>query len=240
MIQLIDTRRLGKHYLAGTRRIQALNGISLSIREGEMTAIMGPSGSGKSTLLHLLGCLDRPSSGSYWFAGVPVNDLKEQALARLRRRHIGFVFQNFNLLPRLSAEDNVALPLLYAGLSRGEANARARDVLERVGLTDRRRQRAASLSGGEQQRVAIARGLVASPKLLLADEPTGALDSRNGRLVLQLLKDLNGTGITVLLVTHDRAVADIAEHLIRLKDGRLVSDYRPARRPIHRPTAVLQ
>jgi putative ABC transport system ATP-binding protein len=189
-----------------------------------MVAVMGPSGSGKSTLLHLLGCLDRPSAGDYWFCGQRVADLADDALARVRNRHIGFVFQNFYLLPRATALENAALPLLYAGLTGRERRDKAEAALERVGLGHRLRHRATTLSGGEQQRVAIARGLVNDPSLILADEPTGALDSAMGSEILDLLESLNAGGITVLIVTHDPQVAGRARRLIRALDGRVASD----------------
>lgn len=226
---LIHTHELCKNYRVGQHQVPALRRVSLAVRQGEMVALMGPSGSGKSTFLHLVGCLDRPSSGSYWFEGVPVFDLSNDSLARIRRRHIGFIFQNFNLLPRLSALENVELPLRYSGVAGKQSRARGRAALERVGLDGRLHHRACTLSGGEQQRVAIARSLVNEPELILADEPTGSLDSRSGREILLLLKALNANGITVLLVTHDPKVADHAERLVRLQDGRVASNYRTRR-----------
>jgi putative ABC transport system ATP-binding protein len=224
MEPIIRTRGLCKDYRVGGRAVRVLSDVALSVSPGEMVAVMGPSGSGKSTLLHLLGCLDRPSAGDYWFQGRAVARLGDAALARIRNRHIGFVFQSFNLLPRATALDNAALPLLYAGLPRRERRDRAAAALARVGLGARLHHRAATLSGGEQQRVAIARALVNAPTLILADEPTGALDSKRGREILDLLESLNAGGISVLMVTHDPQVAGHARRLIRVRDGRVVSD----------------
>ena len=224
MEPIIRVHGLCKDYRVGGRAVRALDNVSLTLVQGEMAAVMGPSGSGKSTLLHLLGCLDRPSAGDYWFRGRPVAELGDAALARVRNRHIGFVFQSFNLLPRATALENAALPLLYAGLTGRERRHRAEGALARVGLGDRLHHRAITLSGGEQQRVAIARGLVNDPTLILADEPTGALDSATGSEILDLLAALNAEGITVLLVTHDPRVARRARRLIRVLDGRIASD----------------
>jgi len=224
MEPIIHTQELTKDYLVGRQRIRALDTVSLTIGTGEMVAVMGPSGSGKSTLLHLLGCLDRPSAGAYWFQAEDVAELSDDALTRLRRRHIGFVFQNFNLLPRASALENVELPLIYSGFPRRVGKAKGQVALQRVGLGDRMLQPASTLSGGEQQRVAIARGLVSEPALILADEPTGALDSGTGREILELLKSLNATGITVVIVTHDPSVANYAPRLVQMLDGRVASD----------------
>ena len=224
MDPIIQTQDLSKDYSVERRPVRALDRVSLTVDAGEMVAVMGPSGSGKSTLLHLLGCLDRPSTGAYWFRSGNVGELSDEALTRLRRRHIGFVFQSFNLLPRSSALENVELPLIYAGLPRRRRRTKARAALERVGLQQRMDHTASTLSGGEQQRVAIARGLVNDPALILADEPTGALDSATGRSILGLLKSLNATGITVLIVTHDPSVAGYAPRLVRMLDGRVASD----------------
>lgn len=239
---IIRAEGLTKEYVAGGQRIRALDAVSLNVQAGEMLAVMGPSGSGKSTLLHLLGCLDRPSAGRYQFLSEEVGRLSDDALTRLRRRHIGFVFQNSNLLPRATPLDNVALPLVYAGISSEESGRKGRLALERVGLGHRISQPSSTLSGGEQQRVAIARGLVAEPALILADEPTGALDSRTGQGILELLASLNGAGITVLVVTHDPAVAGYAPRLVQMLDGRLASDgpsiSRPPAQPDARPRLV--
>jgi len=224
MDPIIRTRGLSKDYRVGRRRIRALDTVSLTIQAGEMVAVTGPSGSGKSTLLHLLGCLDRPSSGAYWFQGRPVAGLADDALARVRSQHVGFVFQNFNLLPRASALENAELPLIYAGLPRSVRKAKGRAALERVGLGSRLHHAASTLSGGEQQRVAIARGLVNEPALILADEPTGALDSGTGREIMALLTALNATGITILIVTHDPSVAAHARRQVQVLDGCVASD----------------
>jgi len=224
MVPIIQTRGLAKDYRLGGQAIRALDGVTMTVEAGEMVAVMGPSGSGKSTLLHLLGCLDRPSAGDYWFRGRSVADLADDELARVRNRHIGFVFQNFNLLPRATALENAALPLLYGALKGRERRDRAEAALARVGLGDRLHHSASTLSGGEQQRVAIARGLVNEPTLILADEPTGALDSATGQEILVLLESLNAAGITVLIVTHDPLVAARARRLVRVMDGLLVSD----------------
>jgi putative ABC transport system ATP-binding protein len=227
---IIQTRGLAKDYWLGGQAIRALNGVTMTVESGEMVAVVGPSGSGKSTLLHLLGCLDRPSAGDYWFRGRSVADLGDDELAQVRNRHIGFVFQSFNLLPRATALENAALPLLYGGAVSRERRNRAEAALARVGLGGRLHHRASTLSGGEQQRVAIARGLVNDPTLILADEPTGALDSATGREILSLLESLNAAGITVLIVTHDPAVAERARRLIRVLDGKVASD-EPMTRP---------
>lgn len=234
MDPIIHTRELTKDYPVERQPVRALDRVSLTVDVGEMVAVMGPSGSGKSTLLHLLGCLDRPSAGDYWFRSGDVGELSDEALTRLRRRYIGFVFQSFNLLPRSSALENVELPLTYAGFARRPRRAKARAALERVGLQQRMDHAASKLSGGEQQRVAIARGLVNDPALILADEPTGALDSGTGRSILELLKSLNATGITVLIVTHDPFVASYAPRLVQMLDGRVGSD-----RPNPSPAAVM-
>jgi putative ABC transport system ATP-binding protein len=224
MPPLIRTRELGKTYRLERQAIRALDAISLRVHAGEMVAVTGPSGSGKSTLLQLLGCLDRASRGEYWFRGRPVSRLSDPTLARIRRQHIGFVFQNFNLLPRATALENVALPLVYSGLPRRLRRAKGQEALQRVGLGDRLHHPASTLSGGEQQRVAIARALVTEPALILADEPTGALDSATGQEILQLLVTLNRKGITVLMVTHDASVAALPRRQIQVRDGCLVSD----------------
>jgi len=233
MEPIIRARALCKDYRVGGRAVRVLDRVSLAVEPGEMVAVMGPSGSGKSTLLHLLGCLDRPSAGDYWFRGHRVADHGDDALARVRNRHIGFVFQSFNLLPRSTALENASLPLLYAGLTGRERRDRAEAALARVGLGRRLQHRASTLSGGEQQRVAIARGLVNDPTLILADEPTGALDSARGSEILDLLESLNAGGITLLVVTHDPKVAGRARRLIRVLDGRVASD--EAKAPPHDP-----
>jgi putative ABC transport system ATP-binding protein len=223
---LLQTHDLGKDYPMGASIVPALRGITLEIGDGEFTAIMGPSGSGKSTLMHLLGLLDRPSNGRYRFAGRDVSRLGEDARAALRNRRIGFVFQNFNLLPRNTAIENVELPLVYAGLAQAARRRRAAAALAAVGLSHRENHWPRQLSGGEQQRVAIARALVNDPSLILADEPTGALDARTGRDILALFQQLNRDGRTIVLVTHDRDVGRHAGRILSLRDGRLIADER--------------
>jgi putative ABC transport system ATP-binding protein len=219
---LIRTEQLTKSYATGAVDVAALAGVTFEIAAGEYVALMGASGSGKSTLMHVLGCLDTPTSGSYWFDGRDVTTLDDTELARLRNREIGFVFQSFNLLARLSAQANVQLPMLYAGTPVKERAVRAAELLALVGLGDRRTHRPNELSGGEMQRVAIARALANRPRIILADEPTGNLDSRTGRDIMRLFDDLAGAGNTVVLVTHDQLVADHARRIIRLSDGRIV------------------
>jgi len=221
--RVIEMRGIGKVYRSGRLEVDALREVDLEVREGDFLAIVGPSGSGKSTLMNLLGCLDRPTSGTYRLTGENVAELDDDALARLRNRTIGFVFQSFNLLPRTSALENVAMPLLYGGVPRAARNARAREALERLGLGDRMDHQPSELSGGQQQRVAIARALVTQPAILLADEPTGNLDSQSGADVLALLHELNDAGTTVVLITHDADVADAAKRSVRVRDGRLAA-----------------
>ena len=221
---LIATRDLVKEYRMGDNIVRALDGVTLTIEEGEFVAVMGPSGSGKSTFMNLIGCLDGPSAGDYLLAGENVAKLSGDALARIRNQRIGFVFQQFNLLPRTTAQDNVELPLLYTTLSRAERTAKATRRLAQVGLANRADHQPNQLSGGQQQRVAIARALVNDPLLILADEPTGALDSRTSVEVMVLLQDLNREGITVVLVTHEADVAAFARRVIHFRDGRVVED----------------
>jgi putative ABC transport system ATP-binding protein len=218
---LIETRQLAKTYRMGDTEVRALAGVSVDIERGEFVAVTGPSGSGKSTFMNLLGCLDRPSSGEYRLGGKPVSALDGDRLAEARNRHIGFVFQHFNLLPRTSALENVALPLVYAGMPKKERTEKAIRMLERVGLADRAHHHPAQLSGGQQQRVAIARALVAEPLLILADEPTGALDTRTSLEVMALFQQLNGQGMTLVVVTHEPEVARFARRVLRFRDGRL-------------------
>jgi len=208
----------------GSETIHALRGVDLSIDRNEYAAIMGPSGSGKSTLMNVIGCLDTPDAGQYWLSGRLISDMNDRELAQLRNREIGFVFQTFNLLPRANALHNVELPLLYAGIRRRRRIERARRALERVGLGDRMLHRPAEMSGGERQRVAIARALVTEPSLLLADEPTGNLDSATGREIMRLFDNLHEAGHTVILVTHEQEVAAHAARIVQIIDGSIVAD----------------
>jgi putative ABC transport system ATP-binding protein len=223
---LIEIRDLVKVYSLGEVEIRALDGVSLSIAKGEFVAIMGPSGSGKSTLMNLLGCLDRPTSGSYVLDRVDVSKLDGNERAEIRNSKIGFVFQSFNLLPRTTAIENVELPLLYSdnGVGAGDRVARAREALRRVGLAGREKSTPSQLSGGQQQRVAIARALITGPPMILADEPTGNLDTRTSEEVISILQELNDQGETVLLITHEPDIAHFAKRIILLRDGKIVKD----------------
>ena len=225
---VLETREVTKRYMLDEIEVNALCGVSLAIREGEMVSIMGPSGSGKSTLMHIVGLLDRPTSGEVILDGRNVSRLAPNELAVLRNKHIGFVFQAFNLLSRTTALANVELPLIYAGVSGAERSRRAREALERVGLGDRMGHLPSQLSGGQQQRVAIARALVTGPSIVLADEPTGNLDSKSGIEVMAVLQDLNEQGITVVLVTHDDRVARHAQRIVNVFDGRVRDEERVA------------
>ncbi len=232
---LIETKDLTKAYTMGDQTVHALAGVSLTIEAGEFVAIMGASGSGKSTLMNILGCLDLPDGGEYRLAGEAVQTMSPDALAAVRNRRIGFVFQQFNLLPRTSAQENVELPMVYAGVSNEERHRRAREALQRVGLGERADHTPAELSGGQQQRVAIARALVNRPQLILADEPTGALDTRTSEDIMGLLTELNAQGITVVLVTHEHDVAAWARRRLVFRDGQVVED---AVQPGHRTQAA--
>jgi putative ABC transport system ATP-binding protein len=221
---MIQLRDLFKIYRNGSQEIRALNGVSLDIAEGEFVAIMGTSGSGKSTMMNIIGCLDRPSEGEYLLDGTNITHYAEEDLARVRNRKLGFVFQSFNLLARTSAVANVELPLIYAGVKPAERRRRATLALERVGLGQRLDHKPNELSGGQQQRVSIARAIVNEPRLLLADEPTGALDSRTTEEIMELFLDLNAAGMTVVMVTHEPDVAQYAQRIVRFRDGRILSD----------------
>ena len=221
---MIQVKNVHKSYDLGEPLVHALRGVSFSIEEGEFVSIMGPSGSGKSTLMNIVGCLDTPSEGTYLLNDRNVGNLDEEQLAGIRNEQIGFVFQKFQLLPRSSALENVALPLKYASVKQSERLIRAEEVLDKVGLTNRLTHKPTELSGGEQQRVAIARALVNSPSILFADEPTGNLDSKTGDQVLEIFKDLNKRGQTIVVITHEREVAKRSQRTITIKDGEIGSD----------------
>ena len=221
---IILTHKLTRAYDMGGEVVRALQGVSLQIRRNEYVAVMGPSGSGKSTLMNLIGCLDTPTAGEYWLNGQKVSDLDDDELARIRNKEIGFVFQTFNLLPRASALHNVELPLIYAGAGARERRARAVGALERVGLGDRMEHRPNELSGGQRQRVAIARALVNEPSILLADEPTGNLDSTTSAEIMAVFRDLHGQGQTIVMVTHEHDIAAHAARVVTLRDGLIASD----------------
>lgn len=220
---IVSLQGVGRTYLLGSVEVPALVDVSLDVADGEFVAIVGPSGSGKTTMMNILGCLDRPTMGRYLFDGVPVASLNDDQLALVRSRSIGFVFQNYSLLPRTTALDNVAAPLLYQGVPAPERRRRAEAALERVGLADRIHHQPSELSGGQQQRVGIARAIVTEPRMVLADEPTGNLDSHSGAEVMTLLRELNAAGRTVVLITHEEAVADAADRRISLHDGRVAA-----------------
>ena len=224
MKTLISIEGLRKTYHIGTQQVHALDGLELAIDVNEYVALMGPSGSGKSTLMNVLGCLDSPTAGSYHLNGQNVANLDEDALAEIRNREIGFVFQTFNLLPRYSALENVALPLIYAGLSKRERLERAEEVLEMVGLQDRMVHKPNELSGGQRQRVAVARALVNRPSIILADEPTGNLDTATSMEIMNLFGEIQAAGNTVILVTHEEDIAECAQRIVRLRDGKVESE----------------
>lgn len=225
---MLEIRNLKKSYQMGTSTVQALNGVNLSIEKNQFLAVMGSSGSGKSTLMNILGCLDTPTDGSYVLDGKEVSSMNDDELAKIRNYHLGFVFQSFNLLPRLSALKNAALPLLYSSdkQSQTERENRALELLDRVGLAKRIDHKPAELSGGERQRVAIARALINNPDVILADEPTGNLDSATADEIMALFTELHRQGQTIIMVTHEPAIAEYAQRVIRLKDGRIIDDYK--------------
>jgi len=221
---LISIQHLNKTYIMGTEKVEALKDVSIDIAKNEYVALMGPSGSGKSTLMNLLGCLDSPTQGKYWLNGIEVSTMDDGELAEVRNKQIGFVFQTFNLLPRLSALENVALPLVYAGYSKEERLAKARKTLESVGLGDRVTHKPNELSGGQRQRVAVARALVNDPAIILADEPTGNLDTKTSHEIMALFEQIHRAGNTVILVTHEADIALHAHRIVRLRDGLVETD----------------
>ena len=235
MSALIEFEEVCKYYQMGDTTVKAADHITMKIDKGEFVAIGGQSGSGKSTCMNIIGCLDVPTSGTYRLGGVDVSTMNDDQQAEIRNKMLGFIFQQYNLLPRLNLMENVEVPLVYAGVSRAERHARAREVLEQVGLGDKLKNRPNQLSGGQQQRVSIARALVRNPPVILADEPTGALDSHTGREVLGLLQQLHKQGHTVVLITHDNSIAVQADRIIRLEDGRVVYDGDS-----HAPEAMVQ
>lgn len=221
---MIELKNIYKIYSDGDSEIRALDGISLHVSQGEFVCIVGSSGSGKSTCMNIIGCLDIPTSGEYWLNGTDVSTMDEKELAHIRNRELGFIFQQYNLIPKLTVLENVELPLLYKGVKQSERTEMAKKALERVGLGDRGHKYPAQLSGGQQQRVSIARALAGNPPVILADEPTGALDSKTGREVLEFLKVLNNEGTTIVLITHDNSIADEIKRVVRIQDGKIVSD----------------
>jgi putative ABC transport system ATP-binding protein len=235
MAALIEFRDIRKVYKMGEFEVHALRGVGFAIQPGEMVAIMGASGSGKSTAMNIMGCLDRPTAGEYFLEGQDVSRLSDSELARVRNRQIGFVFQNFNLLPRTSAIENVELPMIYSGIV-PRRRERAKAALERVGLGERMGHKPNELSGGQQQRVAIARSLVNEPAIILADEPTGNLDSKSGEDVIKLFQDLNDSGITLVMVTHEPDIAECCKRVLRFADGKLVSDEQVTNRRLADPS----
>ena len=221
---MINISSISKEYVMGDNKLLALNNVDVVIKEGEFVSIMGSSGSGKSTLMNIIGCLDVPSNGDYFFRENNISNYSSNKLAELRNKDIGFIFQNFNLLPRLNALENVILPLLYSGKSSKERTKLALEALENVGLKERTHHRPNQLSGGQQQRVSIARAIAGTPKLILADEPTGALDSNTSLEIMKILNDLNKSGITIVLVTHEDDIAKYGSRIIRMKDGKIIED----------------
>ncbi len=221
---IIEIKGLKREFTVGSEVVKALKGVDVSVKKNEYLAMMGPSGSGKSTLMNLLGCLDTPTAGAYNLNGTDVSSLKDDDLAEIRNKEIGFIFQTFNLLPRLTALENVSLPLVYAGFSSEERNSKAKDVLEKVGLGDRMDHRPNQLSGGQRQRVAVARALVNDPSIILADEPTGNLDSKTSLDIMRLFEEIHQMGNTLIVVTHEEEVASHAHRILRLKDGLVASD----------------
>ena len=221
---MININSISKEYVMGDNKLLALNNVDVTIKEGEFVSIMGSSGSGKSTLMNIIGCLDVPSNGDYFFRENNISNYSSNKLAELRNKDIGFIFQNFNLLPRLNALENVILPLLYSGKSSKERTKLALEALENVGLNERTHHRPNQLSGGQQQRVSIARAIAGTPKLILADEPTGALDSSTSLEIMKILNDLNKSGITIVLVTHEDDIAKYGSRIIRMKDGKIIED----------------
>ena len=224
MEHLIELNNIYKIYPMGEEEVRALDGISLTVDKGEFVAIVGQSGSGKSTAMNIIGCLDVPTSGTYHLGGIDVSTMNDDQQAEIRNKMLGFIFQQYNLIPKLTVQENVELPLLYAGVAAEERHKRSVESLERVGLADKRRNLPSQLSGGQQQRVSIARALAGKPSVILADEPTGALDSRTGREVLGFLQKLNREGDTVVLITHDNSIAKKAKRIVRLQDGRIIYD----------------
>jgi putative ABC transport system ATP-binding protein len=222
---LINIKEIGRKYVIGTEVIHALKSVSLEIHKGEFVALMGPSGSGKSTLMNILGCLDTPNKGDYILNGINVSQMTDDALAEVRNKEIGFVFQTFNLLPRSTSLDNVALPLIYAGASKKEREERARTALENVGLGNRVTHKPNELSGGQRQRVAVARALINNPSIILADEPTGNLDTKTSIEIMGLLEEIHSKGNTIILVTHEEDIAQHAHRIVRMRDGLIENDY---------------
>lgn len=224
MAEVVNMKNICKSYFMGDEELKILHDVNLTVNSGEFLSILGPSGSGKSTMMNIIGCLDVPSSGEYILAGNDINDLDENDFAKVRNKEIGFVFQSFHLLPRMTALQNVELPLIYTGLSYSERQKRAKAILERVGLGDKMRNLPNQLSGGQQQRVAIARALVTEPTILLADEPTGALDQKTGAQVMELFEELNKDGRTIIMITHDNHIAHHAKRVVKILDGYLTEE----------------